>query len=92
MQSNPKNITRFTSDISKHTSKFTSETNQIRLGGPRVRGIHSGEARTQPEEPWALGQPPKGGYVQIREAAARATTTETNENIARIAGNIARIC
>ena len=33
MQSNPKNITRFTSNISKNTSKFTSKTNQNRLGG-----------------------------------------------------------
>ena len=34
---------------------------ELGLRGPsglRVRGIHSGEARTQPEEPWALGQPP----------------------------------
>ncbi len=27
--------------------------------GAWVRGIHLGEARTQPKEPWALGQPPK---------------------------------
>ena len=33
----PQNISKFTSNISKHTSKFTSKTNQIRF-----RGGHGG--------------------------------------------------
>ena len=32
-------IGKFTSDISKNTSTFTSETDQIRLGGPWGGGL-----------------------------------------------------
>ena len=41
-------ISKFTGNISKNTGKFTSKTDQIRLGGlgGSGRGIHLGEART----------------------------------------------
>ena len=42
------NISKFTSNISKHTGKFTSKTNQIRLGGGHGGATPSSEDLEEP--------------------------------------------
>ena len=66
MQSNPRNISKFTSNVSRNTSKFTSKTDQIRcrgaMGGPNPlrslsQAVFSPPLQSQGHAPQSLLRP-----------------------------------
>ncbi len=53
------NISKCTSNISKHTGKFTGKTNQIRLGGYPLSGGPEPRVCRLPSTLWGLAQGPR---------------------------------